>query len=95
MADVRIIQKKAASLTYIDDWTNRLAKAYPGQTITISSAVGTTTAGTLSGVSGSGTSIVFHLATSALTPPIDITVTLTATLSNADVDPRDLIVGVV
>ena len=95
MADVRIIQKKAASLTYIDDWTNRLAKAYPGQTITIASAVGATTGGTLTGVSGTGTSIAFHLATSALTPPTDIVVTLTATLSNGDVDPRDLTVGVV
>lgn len=100
MADIRITQKQNASLTYIDDWSGtngRLKLAYPASTVTISSVVGTASAGTLSAVATAqaGTGITFHLATAAVTPPLDITVTLTATLSNGDVDVRTLIVGVI
>lgn len=97
MADYRITQKKSASLTYVDNWADRLAKAYPGSTVTITSATGSITGGAaVTAVSGSGTSITFHVATSGVTAaaPVDIVLTLTATLSNGDTDPRDLIVGV-
>lgn len=87
-------QNQNATITYIHDWTTRLAKAYPASSITIASATGTTSAGTLTSVSGSGTSITFKLATSAVTPPTDVTVTLTPTLSNGDVDPVKVVIGV-
>jgi hypothetical protein len=97
MADVRITQKAAASLTYTDNWAPRLAAAYGTLTpVTITSASGVASAGTLTAVVGSGTAITFHLATTGITPAgADLTVTLTATLSNGDSDPRVLAVGVV
>lgn len=95
MADVTLIQKQGASLTYIVDCSNRLSKAYPGQTITIASATGTVDSpAVLSSASGSGTSATFHLAVASVTPPADLAGSVTLTLSNGDVDPISLRVGV-
>lgn len=93
MADTRITQDRAATLTYIDDWTNRLAKAYPASSVTISSATGTGTG--ISNVSGSGTSVTFKLDVSTVPTSTDVTVKIAATLSNGDVDVRPLVVGAV
>jgi hypothetical protein len=96
MADTRITQERNASLTYVDNWAPRLTTAYPGSTVTIASATGSVTGGAVvSAVTGTGTSITFHLVTSAVVPPAEVVLTLTATLSNGDVDVRDLTVGVV
>lgn len=98
MADYKITQKKSASLTYTDDWTDRLAKAYPASNVTITSATSPSPVSgiVVSAVVGTGKSITFHLATAGVTGtvPEDIVITLVATLSNGDTDPRDLIVGV-
>lgn len=92
----RITQKQTASLTYTVDCANRLTTAYPGQTITIASATGAVTApAVISSASGTGTNLTFHLAVAAVTPPTDVEVVMTATLSNGDVDPISIPVGVV
>ena len=93
MPTTRITQDRAANLTYRDDWTTRLATAYPGQTVTISSAVGTGTG--ISTVTGTGTGITFKLDVSTVPTATDVTVKLIATLSNGDVDVRPLVVGAV
>lgn len=96
MADMRITQKKTASLTYVVDCSNRLSKAYPGQTITISSATGAVDSpAVITSTTGTGTSITFHLAVASVTASTDVEVTLTPTLSNGDIDPITIAVGVV
>lgn len=81
-------QDPAAAITYLDDWTAYLESI----TLTISSATVTATGGAVvsgTAVNGAGTGVVFKLTTSGVsTIPSIITVTTTATLSNADVDVR-------
>lgn len=92
----RITQDTAARLTYTDDWTSRLADAYPGQTITIVSATASATGGAvIDNVVGSGTSVVFRLSVSAVTPSTDVEAKIIATLSNGDTDSRPLTVGAI
>ncbi len=98
MADYRVVQKQAASLTYVGDCATRLAKAYPAAPVTIASATGN---GTYSGVvvsavSGSGTTFTFHAATSGATPNTspEPLATINLTLSNGDVDPIEVTIAV-
>lgn len=77
-----------ASVTYTEDLTNRLAKAYPGETVTITTATVTASAGTVSGVTHTSTGVSWKLATSTVTVvPSDVVVLITPTYSNGDVDP--------
>lgn len=98
MADYRLVQKQTASLTYIADCTSRLAKAYPAAPVTIASAsLGSITGGpVVTAVSGSGTSFTFHVVTAAATPNTqpEPLLTVNATLSNGDVDPIEITIGV-
>lgn len=98
MADYRIVQKQAASLTYIGNCANRLSKAYPAAPVTIASATGNGTYSgvVISAVSGSGTTFTFHAATSGATPNTnpEPLLTVNATLSNGDVDPIEITIAV-
>ena len=95
MADLRITQKVGATLTYVLDCSNRLTKAYPAAPVTISSAVGVISSGSISAVSGSGTSVTFKVAIPAVPVSTDVLATLTPTLSNGDVDPIEVTIGAV
>lgn len=94
MADLQITQKQAATLTYILDCSNRLTKAYPAAPVTISSATGAITSGAITSVSGTGTSITFKVAVPAVPVSTNVVATLTPTLSNGDVDPIEVTIGV-
>lgn len=98
MADYRIVQKQAASLTYVGNCANRLSKAYPAAPVTITSAaLGSVTGGAVvTAVSGSGTSFTFHVATSGATPNTspEPLATVNLTLSNGDLDPIEITIGV-
>lgn len=95
MADTRITQDRAATLTYIDDWSNRLTNAYPGSTVTIASATGSIDTGSLTSVVGTGTSVTFKLNVASVPTATDVTAKIVATLSNGDTDVRPLVVGAV
>lgn len=96
------LQDAAASLTWLHDWTSRLARAEtdlgltPGS-LTLSAPTVTGPTGTnISGVQATvdGTGVLFHLEVTGLTPPQDITLTTSATLSNGDEDVCDLVIGI-
>lgn len=98
MADYRVVQKQADSLTYIGDCANRLAKAYPAAPVTIASAaLGSVTGGVVAtAVSGSGTSFTFHVATSGATPNTspEPLLTIASTLSNGDLEHIEVAIAV-
>ena len=88
-------QDVSSQITYIDDWTNRLAKAYPGSNITIASATGSASDGATLVVTSDATSITFKLTPATpFTEAYDVDVTLTATLSNGDIDARHVYIGI-
>lgn len=82
-------QDPGSTVTYKTDWTAALA-AMATAGITISSATVTADkSAVVSSVSNTTTSITWRLAVAAVTgPPTIVTVTITATLSNGDVDVR-------
>ena len=86
------VQDYAAKITYGQDFTTHLAKA--GRTIT--GATVTASAGTVTNVTHTATSVLWRLDTSAVaaTSPYNIDVTITPTYDNGDVDPRHVTITV-
>lgn len=79
-------QDFTAKKTYRNDWTAHLAAV--GRTIT--GATVTSSAGTVTGTTFTTTGVWFRLDTTAIptTAPTVVTVTVTPTLDNGDVDAR-------
>lgn len=78
-----------AKKTFLNDWTAHLAAQSP--TRTISSATVTATGGAVvTGTTATTTGVLFRLDTTAVSAaaPTTVTVTITATLDNGDIDAR-------
>lgn len=82
-------QDPGSTVSYVDDWTAALA-AMATSGLTIVSATVTANGGAVVSIPSSiPQGITWRLAVAAVTPvPSMVTVTLTATLSNGDVDVR-------
>lgn len=96
------IQDANASLTWLHDWTARLARAEtdlgltPGTLKLTGTPTVTGTGATAASVAlnAAATGITFKLSTT-LTPPVDLVLTVHVSLTNGDVDETTLTIGIV